>query len=215
MSEIIRATFSAVVPGHGKMRKVERSGLRYMSDSSIRTKPSMDDPSNMILPSSASSNWRSGISTFLIAPRISVNCRRMNLTFSRSMRSRICARETLPLVAESFAFAIGGILVGRRSSSVRLPTTDFTPLRLASAMRRGGRIVCNAGYRPHERQHLIAVAMREHRLQVDAFGISEPHHETARVNQPGRSPKQHLQLREIVNASEFGAEVGGSLQCHR
>src|SRR5437867_1605926 len=86
MSQIIRATRSPDVPVHGKMRNVARSGRRYMSDSSMRTKPSIDDPSNMILPSSASSNWRSGISTFLIVPRMSVNCRRMNLTFSLSIR---------------------------------------------------------------------------------------------------------------------------------
>src|SRR5437762_10978917 len=91
MSQIMRPTFSPLGPAQGNTRKVERSGLRYMSDSSIRTKPSMDEPSNMILPSSASSNWRSGISTFLIVPRMSVNWRRMNLTFSRSVRSRICA----------------------------------------------------------------------------------------------------------------------------
>src|SRR5881628_690338 len=91
MSQIIRATLSPVVPAHGNTRKVARSGRRYMSDSSMRTKPSIDDPSNMILPSSASSNWPSGISTFLMVPRMSVNWRRMNLTFSRSVRSRICA----------------------------------------------------------------------------------------------------------------------------
>jgi hypothetical protein len=38
----------------GKTWKVDRSGRRYMSDSSIRTKPSIDEPSNMMLPSSAS-----------------------------------------------------------------------------------------------------------------------------------------------------------------
>ena len=46
--------------------KVSGSGCRNMSDSSIRTKPSIDEPSNMIRPSSASSNCRFGISTFLI-----------------------------------------------------------------------------------------------------------------------------------------------------
>ena len=73
MSQIIRATFSPVGPAHGKTRNVDTSGRKYMSDSSIRTKPSIDEPSNMIRPSSASSNCRSGISTFLIVPRMSVN----------------------------------------------------------------------------------------------------------------------------------------------
>src|SRR5262245_21203542 len=104
MSQIIRATFSPLVPGQGKMRKVEKSGRRYISDSSMRTNPSIDDPSNMILPSSASSNWRSGISTFLIVPRMSVNCRRRHFTFSRSARSRICAFVSLAFDAD-FAMA--------------------------------------------------------------------------------------------------------------
>src|SRR5438874_1384082 len=43
MSQMIRATFSPVGPIHGKTRKVERSGRRYMSDSSMRTNPSKDN----------------------------------------------------------------------------------------------------------------------------------------------------------------------------
>ena len=38
----------------GRPGRSSRSGRRYMSDSSIRTKPSIDEPSNMIWPSSAS-----------------------------------------------------------------------------------------------------------------------------------------------------------------
>ena len=79
---------------HGKTWKVARSGLRYMSDSSIRTNPSIDDPSNMMWPSSASSNCPSGTSTFLMTPRMSVNCKRMNLTRSRSARCRISLRRS-------------------------------------------------------------------------------------------------------------------------
>src|SRR2546425_6734984 len=108
MSQIIRPTLSPAGPAHGNTRNVDRSGLRYMSDSSIRTNPSIDEPSNMILPSSASSNWRSGISTFLIVPRMSVNWRRMNLTFSRSVRSRICAFVSLG--APDVVLAMGRIL---------------------------------------------------------------------------------------------------------
>ena len=51
-----------------------------MSDSSIRTKPSIEEPSNMMSPSSAFSNCDCGISTFLLMPRMSVNCRRRNRT---------------------------------------------------------------------------------------------------------------------------------------
>src|SRR5207249_6074183 len=35
--------------------------------------------------------------TFLMVPRMSVNCSRMNLTFSRSVRSRICVLVSLAL----------------------------------------------------------------------------------------------------------------------
>ncbi len=70
------------------MAKVSRSGFRIMSDSSIRTNPSIDEPSNMISPSSAFSNWLSGTSTFFTAPVMSVNCRRRNRTScSRSISS--------------------------------------------------------------------------------------------------------------------------------
>jgi hypothetical protein len=62
-----------------------------MSDSSIRTNPAIDEPSNRVRPSSASANWRWGTSTFLMTPRMSVNCRRMNFTPARSAASRISA----------------------------------------------------------------------------------------------------------------------------
>ena len=91
MSQISRPIRSPVFCVHGRMRKVERSGRRNMSDSSIRTNPSIDEPSNMISPSSAAANWRSGISTFLMTPRMSVNWSRMNFTFMRSASSRIFA----------------------------------------------------------------------------------------------------------------------------
>src|SRR5256885_15456958 len=60
-----------------------------MSDSSMRTKPSIEDPSNITSPSSAFSNWLSGTSTFLLIPRMSVNCRRRNDTPSFLARSRM------------------------------------------------------------------------------------------------------------------------------
>src|SRR5213075_2964982 len=72
MSQITRATLPAASPS-GSTRNVSRSGLSTMSDSSIRTNPSIDEPSNMMSPSSAFSNWLSGTSTFLLTPRMSVN----------------------------------------------------------------------------------------------------------------------------------------------
>src|SRR5262249_6070550 len=47
------------------------------------------EPSNWISPSRAFSNWERGISTFLMTPRMSVNCRRRNRTFSESQTFRI------------------------------------------------------------------------------------------------------------------------------
>ena len=46
------------------------------------TKPSIEDPSNIISLSNTFSNWLTGTSTFLITPKISVNCKRKYLTFS-------------------------------------------------------------------------------------------------------------------------------------
>src|SRR6266581_3063694 len=74
---------------YGSTRNVSRSGFRTMSDSSIRTNPSIDEPSNMMSPSSAFSNWLSGTSTFLLTPRMSVNCRRRKDTPCFLARSRI------------------------------------------------------------------------------------------------------------------------------
>src|SRR6476646_4264599 len=124
MSQMMRAMRSPVVPVQGNTRKVDRSGRRYISDSSIRTNPSIDDPSNMILPSSASSNWRSGISTFLMMPRMSVNWRRMNFSFSRSARSRICAFVSLGFAAGGCAFAIREYY---RSGVARFPRRPTFP----------------------------------------------------------------------------------------
>src|SRR5712691_173527 len=88
MSQITRATFPPS-SSYGRMRKVPRSGFSTMSDSSMRTKPSIEEPSNMTSPSSAFSNWLSGTSTFLLMPRMSVNCRRRNDTPSFLARSRM------------------------------------------------------------------------------------------------------------------------------
>ena len=46
-SQISLATFP-VCGLHGKITKLSRSGLRHISDSSIRANPSIDEPSNII-----------------------------------------------------------------------------------------------------------------------------------------------------------------------
>src|SRR5699024_7096333 len=80
-------------PTKGKILQVLKSGLRYISDSSTRTNPSIEDPSNIISPSSALPSWVVGISTFLIVPRISVNCSLTYLTFSDSAILKISSLE--------------------------------------------------------------------------------------------------------------------------
>src|SRR5438034_5574586 len=88
MSHSSRATRP---PGssEGSTRKVSRSGLSTMSDSSIRTKPSIAEPSKRMSPERALSNWLSGTSKFLLTPRMSVNCSRRNATPCSRQRLRI------------------------------------------------------------------------------------------------------------------------------
>jgi hypothetical protein len=69
-----------------------------MSDSSMRTKPSIEDPSNIMSPANAFSNCEAGISTFLFTPRMSVNCslrKRTLLPFANSRISAGVAPEVL------------------------------------------------------------------------------------------------------------------------
>jgi hypothetical protein len=89
-----------------------------MSDSSIRTKPSIDDPSNMMSPASAFSNCDVGISTFLLMPRISVNCSRMNRTFNESVRSRISFFDA-PVVSGVSERLRAGRWASEQKSSIR------------------------------------------------------------------------------------------------
>ena len=62
---------------HGITAKVARSGTRYISLSAMRVKPSIDEPSNHLPWSMASSNCSTGMVTLLTAPTTSVNCRSM------------------------------------------------------------------------------------------------------------------------------------------
>jgi hypothetical protein len=106
-----------------------------MSDSSIRTKPSIDEPSNMICPSSAFSNWLRGTSTFFTTPRMSVNWSRRNRTSSRSHTSRTSRLETLR--AWSMARYSASRVIGRGRMTARDETgaTAAAPVSLASVPR--------------------------------------------------------------------------------
>src|SRR3989442_11039970 len=100
MSQMSRAT-RPPSSSYGSVWRVARSGRSTMSDSSIRTNPSMEEPSNMMSPSSALSNWLWGTSTFLLTPRMSVNWSRRNATscfFKSSRMSRFVAPADLVAV---------------------------------------------------------------------------------------------------------------------
>src|SRR6266550_6804280 len=121
MSQITRATLPAASP-FGSTRKVSRSGRSTMSDSSIRTKPSIEEPSNMMSPSSAFSNWLSGTSTFLLTPRMSVNWRRSELTSCFFAASRISRLVVIEMRG------------GKGAVGVPPPTAPYTPYRQLSGV---------------------------------------------------------------------------------
>ena len=56
MSQVMPPMRAPLASGQGSTWKVSRSGFRYMSDSSIRTNPSIDEPSNITPPSRAWAN---------------------------------------------------------------------------------------------------------------------------------------------------------------
>src|SRR6266568_2722560 len=107
---------------YGSTRNVSRSGFGTMSDSSIRTNPSIDEPSNMMSPSSAFSNWLSGTSTFLLTPRMSVNWRRSELTSCFLATSRI---------SRLVGIEIRG---GKGAVGVPPPTAPYIPYRQLSGV---------------------------------------------------------------------------------
>src|SRR3954453_20271444 len=78
MSAYIRATPPpSSAGGQGSSEYVDASGIAIMSDSSIALKPVIEDPSNPIPPSNASSRSAALIENDFSWPRTSVNHRRM------------------------------------------------------------------------------------------------------------------------------------------
>src|SRR3954453_17406277 len=75
---------------HGRIRKVDGSGMAIMSDSSIRLNPVIDEPSKPIPPSSAPASPSRPPANDLSAPKMSVNQNRMNSTLCSST----CARTS-------------------------------------------------------------------------------------------------------------------------
>ena len=95
-SQNIRATLASVF--HGISWKVEGSGTATMSDSWIRLKPSIEEPSNPIPSVSAPSSSCDVIVNALRNPSTSVNHSRMN----RMLRSSI-VRSTYSVSAVSMS----------------------------------------------------------------------------------------------------------------
>src|SRR5215217_716592 len=99
MSANMRATPPPSSSGrHGSTANVDASGTAIMSDSSIALKPVIDEPSNPMPPSNASSSWSELMLNDFSWPRMSVNHSRMKriprsstsaLTSSCVMRGRL------------------------------------------------------------------------------------------------------------------------------
>src|SRR5579884_4156931 len=90
----------------GTMRKVSISGCRYMSDSAMRAKPSMDEPSNQVPCSIESRNWWVGMVTLFTIPTMSVNWRLMKRTCSCSICSKTL-RDSVIYLLHEIGFAGG------------------------------------------------------------------------------------------------------------
>src|SRR5256885_7367159 len=163
MSQITRATLPAASP-FGRTRNVSRSGRSTMSDSSIRTKPSIDEPSNMMSPSSAFSNWLAGTSTFLLTPRMSVNCNR--------------SEDTSCFLAASRISRLVGIEIrgGKGAVGVPPPTAPYIPYRQLS-----GVVIQEELIRMRPECHRVDILDSLHREP----GIDEVLREDAFVEQEG------------------------------
>ena len=82
----------------GISAKVVMSGIRYWSDSAIRVKPSIDEPSNQVPCLTEPLSWWIGIVTALTRPMMSVNWSWMNripLAAAASIVSEVVAALSL------------------------------------------------------------------------------------------------------------------------
>src|SRR5215216_6378573 len=111
MSANIRATPPPFSSGRqGRTLKVVGSGMAIMSDSSMALKPVIDEPSNPIPPSNASSSSSALIENDFSWPRMSVNHRRMK----RIPRSETSALTSSAVCGRSPGGDIGGRLANCR-----------------------------------------------------------------------------------------------------
>src|SRR6185503_13182063 len=152
MSQITRATFPAASP-FGSTRNVSRSGRSTMSDSSIRTNPSIDEPSNMMSPSRAFSNWLSGTSTFLLTPRMSVNWSRRKDTPCFLAVSRIS--RLVVMVSED---GEGRRKTAKDGACFRRPPPPYADLRLHVVIQ----------------EELVRMRTQRHRIDVLGALVADP-----------------------------------------
>ena len=98
MSQNIRAVAGPSPLRHGRIWKVDGSGLSSMSDSKTRAKPSIAEPSNPMPSEKAPSSSAGATATDFSEPRTSVNHNRTNLT-SRSSSALRTNSSCLPMAA--------------------------------------------------------------------------------------------------------------------
>src|SRR5664279_4957709 len=105
----------------GISAKVDMSGMRYWSDSAIRVKPSIDEPSNQVPCLTEPLSWWIGIVTALTRPMMSVNWSWMNripLAAAASIVSEVEAALSLSanwaLLVCTWKVAEGSLRIGPR-----------------------------------------------------------------------------------------------------
>ena len=103
MSQNSRPTLWLSPARHGRIRNVAGSGMAIMSDSSMRLKPVIEDPSKPMPSSKAPATSSRPTAKDFSWPRMSVNQKRMNSTFSSSTR----LRTSSALAGEASVAAIG------------------------------------------------------------------------------------------------------------
>src|SRR3954454_13198268 len=105
---------------HGRIEKVEGSGIATMSDSSIALKPVIEEPSKPIPPSKASASSDAPMENDFSWPRMSVNQKRMKRIWRSSTRAwTSCAVRGWSLMRGTLADArwtIGPLGLDQRSA---------------------------------------------------------------------------------------------------
>src|ERR671918_1286041 len=102
---------------HGRIRNVLGSGMAIMSDSSIRLNPVIDEPSKPMPSSSAPGSSSRPTANDFSWPKMTVNQKRMNSTFSSSTRA---SRSAARVEVSSGAIAIDTHLLVRLQHGLAL-----------------------------------------------------------------------------------------------